>query len=309
MTVNFKEVSYKNYGKCLSISNELMEVYVTIDVGPRVIKCNIIGGENLMFNDVDRNASEDVSSSFGEGAKWYIYGGHRLWISPENMPLTYYPDNEPVKYEIEGNSVLFTPPAQKVNDVQHTLKLTMDADKPVVDVCHGIVNLSDAPMTGAAWALSVMAPEGMVICPQPDEDTGLLGNRILALWPYTKFSDPRMQLFEKYILVTQDPEIDQKFKFGINNTKKWLAYYNHGQLFKKTYNPNHPDGNYPDFGVSTEVFTNHLFIEAETLSELVTLGKGEKLTHCESWSVVKADEPDFCCSGCVDGYIAAHAVK
>ena len=68
--ISIKEVKYKNFGKCLEISNDIMEVYVTVDIGPRIIKCNLKGRENLMFEDVERNFSNDVSSMFGEDKTW-----------------------------------------------------------------------------------------------------------------------------------------------------------------------------------------------------------------------------------------------
>jgi hypothetical protein len=298
--MHIAECEYKNFGKCKVISNGLCELYITTDVGPRIIKANLIGKENLMFNDVARDMREDVSGVFGEGETWYIYGGHRLWVSPEDMPRTYYPDNDPVNVKISGNKILFTPPPQKINDLQHSLEIEMcdvgDAVlsvPPKIKITHKIENTGEKEMTGAIWALSVMAPGGTVICPQPDENTGLLGNRCIALWSYTRLTDPRANFFDKYITVKQNKDIGEKFKFGINNTKGWIAYQNHGQLLKKTYEPNHPDGNYPDGGMSAEVFTNGMFIEAETLSELKAPGKGESITHTETWELSRSPDIDF----------------
>ena len=36
--IKIKETTYGNFGKCLAISNDTMEIYVTIDIGPRIIK-------------------------------------------------------------------------------------------------------------------------------------------------------------------------------------------------------------------------------------------------------------------------------
>jgi len=284
--ITITDAEYKNYGKCKVISNGLFEMYVTVDVGPRIIKLNLTGKENLMFNDIDREMCIDVSSVFGKDKNWYIYGGHRLWVSPEAMPYTYYPDNEPVDVKIDGNKILFTPLPQKINDLQHSIEIVVCEDKPCAKVTHKIENIGENETAGAIWALSVMAPGGTVICPQPDEDTGLLGNRCIALWAYTKLTDSRANFFDKYITVKQNKDITDKFKFGINNTKGWLAYQNHGQILKKSYEPNHPNGIYPDGGMSTEVFTNHLFAEAETLSELKTLKKGECILHTETWELI-----------------------
>ena len=47
--ISIREVRYKNFGKCLAISNDFMEVFVTVDIGPRIIKCNLKGKEHMMF--------------------------------------------------------------------------------------------------------------------------------------------------------------------------------------------------------------------------------------------------------------------
>ena len=292
--VSVKETLYPGFGKCLVISNAHMEVYVTIDLGPRIIKCNLTDRENLMFNDPDRMFNLDVSKAFGDGETWYIYGGHRMWVSPENDPLSYYPDNNKVVYIQTANGAVFQPAAQKVNNVVHEIEIVMESDKPKMDVIHRLKNVSDTVITGAIWALSVMDKTGIAIVPQPQEDTVLLGNRILALWPYTDMSDKRIFWGDKYIALKQIPGFEKKFKLGINNTSGWVAYINHGYALVKTYAPNHPDGRYPDFGVSTEVFTNQFFLEAETLSELCDIQPDATISHTETWTLIdNVEKPIF----------------
>ena len=40
-------------GRTLELTNGKIIVGVTLDVGPRIIKLQKVGGENLMFEDVD----------------------------------------------------------------------------------------------------------------------------------------------------------------------------------------------------------------------------------------------------------------
>lgn len=283
--VSVKEISYKNFGKCLSISNETLELLVAIDIGPRIIKCNLIGHENLMFNDVERKLSHDVSSLFGEGKTWYIYGGHRIWLSPEKFPDTYYPDNEKVRYAPFANGATFTPAKQEETDLQIQMTVELDETEPKVSIEHKITNCSKQVIEGAVWCLSVMDQGGAVIVPQPTEDTGLLANRTLALWPYTKMTDSRIFWGDRYIALRQDPNIEDAIKYGINNTAHKTAYVNHGQALVKDFDVNHPSGTYPDGGVSCEVYASSLFTECETLSELKKLKKGESITHTERWTL------------------------
>ncbi|MBO4429632.1 MAG: hypothetical protein J5832_06720 [Clostridia bacterium] len=283
--VSIKETSYKNFGKCLSISNEKLEILVTIDIGPRIIKCNLAGKENLMFNDIDRKVTQDVSSLYGEDKTWYIYGGHRIWLSPEKFPDTYYPDNEKVVYTTFNNGAIFTPIQQDKTGLQLQMMLEMDETEPKVTIEHKITNTLKQPIEGAVWCLSVMDAGGAVVVPQPTEDTGLLHNRTLALWPYTKMTDKRVFWGDSFIALRQDPTVENPIKFGINNTFHKAAYINHGQALVKDFDVDHPDGKYPDGGMSCEVYASALFTECESLSPLKTLKKGESITHTERWTV------------------------
>ena len=75
--------SYENYGRCVKISNRIIEAYVTIDVGPRIIRFAHCNGDNIFYNDIERKSNrsgEKYDEYYYESATWYIYGGHRLWL-------------------------------------------------------------------------------------------------------------------------------------------------------------------------------------------------------------------------------------
>ena len=117
--------SYENYGRCVKISNGTVEAYVTIDVGPRVIRYAFVGGENVLFNDIARRSKRmgpDYDNYYYKGAAWYLYGGHRLWITPESAPETYYPDNEEVICnQIGQNLWVMGEPLQLASEVRASL--------------------------------------------------------------------------------------------------------------------------------------------------------------------------------------------
>lgn len=75
--VKIREITYKNYGTCVELSNGLVDVCVTADVGPRIIRYGFIGKENMMHEDTARRGCEkgDVFDRFyGTGSAWYSYG-------------------------------------------------------------------------------------------------------------------------------------------------------------------------------------------------------------------------------------------
>ncbi|MBC7765445.1 MAG: hypothetical protein H7Y41_03085 [Hyphomonadaceae bacterium] len=294
-----EEIQYGSWGRCVSISNEQVDLVATLDIGPRIIRFGVIGKPNMFFEDTARVAniaSEDRSAFNGD--IWYLYGGHRLWTSPEAAPRSYYPDNHPVQYELVENGVLLKPDPEKWTGNQKEIEITLDPDSSNVTVTHRVKNIGAWPMTFAAWALSVMSPGGVEIVPQTQTDTGLLGNRILTLWPYAKMNDSRVYWGEKYIRLMQDVSAQGPFKFGSTNEDGWATYFNHGCMFVKYYKHDN-NASYPDYGVSFETYTNPLMLEVETLSPLTEVMPGNTLTHVEQWqlfdgvSVPSTDEDEI----------------
>ncbi len=290
---NVSLCEYKNYGKCVKIANEKVQVIVTIDVGPRVINYSFLDGKNIMFEDIDRIFSEsgEAFERFG-GGTWYTYGGHRLWASPEGYPRSYYPDNDPVPYKILENGAVFSPKEQKWNQYQMEIEITLDENSTEVNLKHRITNRAAWGVTLAPWCLTVLAPGGCEIIPQPTNDTGLLGNRLLALWPYTKLTDKRLEFGDRYISLTQDTSNLDKLKLGINSEHGFSLYFVDGYMFVKKFTPQR-NGKYPDGGMSFETFTNNLFLEMETLGEIQEIAPNETVEHCETWSLYRVERPEF----------------
>lgn len=288
---------YKNFGECLTVTNGLFEMYITIEKGPRIIKFNPIGKENVMFEDIDRASSKPAGSLapfYGEDDEWFIYGGHRFWISPESWPETYYPDNDRVGVEICGNTVTLSPPVQRVTGLCEKLVLTFSEVSMTVSVKHILENRGESPKECAIWAITVLSQHGICVVPQSDENTGLLSNRTLMLWPYTDLQDSRLCLGNRYIGLRQDTDARCSLKFGINNRDGEIYYFNHGYCFKKSFITDHKHLVYPDNGCSCEVYTNRLFLEAESLGALAKLEPGDKTVHTEIWQLTNNIEmPDF----------------
>ena len=113
---------------------------------------------------------------------------------------------------------------------------------------------------------------------------------MIALWPYTKLTDKRLTLGDRYITLRQDTEATSSCKFGINSEHAFAMYFNHGDVFVKKFDLT-DGGVYPDGGMSFETYTNKSFLEMESLGELKTVAPGETICHSEYWSLTKGDAP------------------
>ncbi len=286
--LKFKEIeNYKKYGRCLTISNGIIEAIATLEFGPRIVSFSFIDKENVLFSDRDefqKMGGKEFDEHYFNGAYWESYGGHRLWIAPESLPETYYPDNNPIAYEINGNSVLLKQQPQTENGVEIAIEIIMDAEKPEMTVKHYGKNISKQAKEFALWPITVMAKGGTEIIPLNTSNTGLLPNRNITLWPYTKINDPRFYISDKYITLTQDPENTDAFKIGVD-CNAGIGYYVYGNsVFSKEYT-HVVGGNYADFGASYESYTNDTILEFETLSELQSVEPNGVIEHSETWKL------------------------
>lgn len=272
------KTEFGGWPNCYKIENKKVDLVITSDVGPRIVRYGFIDGPNEMCEVKEQQGNTG-------GDEWLIYGGHRLWHSPEGKPRSYFPDNSTVDVEIIENGVRISQPIETTTGIKKDMEITLDPDSSSVEIKHYLTNQSMWDIELAAWALTVMAPGGTEIVPQYQEDTDLLPNRMLSLWPYTKMNDHRVTWGEKYILLKQDPNCSDAFKFGISNADGWAGYANHGNLFVKKFTP--IDGAlYPDYsGSSYETYTINFMLEMETLSPLVILEPEGTIEHIENWQL------------------------
>ena len=290
--IKIEETTYQSYGRCVKVSNGSIEVYATLDIGPRLIRFARVGGENIFCEDLADTSNKSAYAAlfrekFGTDHYWHIYGGHRLWTSPEALPRSYYPDNTPVTYTEIDNGIRLCQPVQAWTQNQLEIDVVMAPDGDTLDLYHRVYNRGAWPQEFAPWCLSVLSAGGKEIIPMPDRSTGLLHNRKIALWEYARMNDPRVTWGDKYILLRQDPDVglEDSFKFGIDSQHGWAAYCNHGDLLVKRFDVVE-GGRYPDDGMCFETYTNGLMLEMESLGVLQTVQPGECAAHHESLQLI-----------------------
>lgn len=248
---------------------------VTLDIGPRIIW---FGTEELNFmnEDIDRNVSkggEFFDTHYGKGATWYLYGGHRVWKSPEDLE-TYTPDNFPVEVSERECGGTFTCRVAKWLDYSLDLDLSEDG---TLTVRNTVTNKS-ARRTLAVWGLTVVRKGGTLVLPlnDPVDDLNPVWN--LVTWPYNDPADERLAVKDGYLTLRQT-EREDAIKIG-TFAKKGEAYYVVGDKAMK-WECVPEEGVYGDFHCNFESYTNSHILEVEWLSAAVSLDEGESRTMTE----------------------------
>lgn len=273
-----QKLPFSGWENNLFISNGQIELVVTLDVGPRVLSYRTLNGKNVF------KIYEDHAGGSGE-TEWMNRGGHRLWTAPEpDRQEDYELDNGPVKHTLLPNGVCVENDPQAPSHVRKYLTVTLGEDSSEVTVHHRVVNEGTQPIELATWGLSVMAPGGLEIIPQPplgEHPRDLLPNRTLVLWPYTDMTDPRYRFGWSFITLRQTKD-GAPTKLGLAHKSKWVAYLNQETLFIKTF-AYEAGETYPDGGCNFETFSDRDMLEVETLSPLRNLQPGESVEHTEKW--------------------------
>ena len=279
----YEKVFYNGWPNCIRLFNDEIELVVTTDIGPRIVRFGFIGEQNLFYL-----APEQAGKTGSQ--EWLIYGGHRLWLAPEVMPFSYNPDNGKVEFDAADNFVKLMQPKETISGMVKEMEITISPDRNEVKVLHRIINQNSSDVEVAPWALSALGKGGRAIVPQEPYGEGndyLLPARPLVLWQFTKMNDPRWIWGAKFIQATQDPAAASEQKIGVLNKQGWTAYCLNGQLLIKKFDFN-PDAKYPDFDCNNEIYINGKFLEIETLGPLTKMPPGGMVEHTEHWLLAKA---------------------
>ena len=281
--VKIEKVSYQGWPNSYRITNGEIEVIITSDIGPRIMRYAFTGGQNIF-----KEFPEGLGKS-GE-AVWQLRGGHRIWFAPEDRVLTYAPDNGPVHISVKDGVLEATEPTEPLTGLEKQITVKMAPSGTGVEVLHRIRNTTSKTMELAPWALSMMAQGGVGIHGFPPRGTHpevLAPTNPLVMWAFSDLSDKRWQFTKKYLILRQDPtNHGQPQKLGTFNEHTWAAYLLGTDLFIKHFEAD-PKGTYPDRGCSFETFTNAEFLEQETLGPMTKLAPGKSVNHTERWTMHK----------------------
>lgn len=285
--VRVEKVCLENYGECVKISNGEKELVATLERGPYIVRYAFVGEENMFYEDLDGKYTNDVTASPFIKDTWHVVGGHRLWISPERHPRTYYPDDYSVECVITERGAILRAPVQEWTLMQYTTEIEM-RDNGDVDLKHYITNKGAWPTKIAPWTISVMRPGGLAVIPQNKRDTAYFPNKWAAFWPYTPMNDDRLYLGESFATISQKCDCEKAAKVGFLNEHGYMIYFVNNNAFVKKFGFD-KSAEYPDNGCNCESYTCDGYTEMECLSPFVTLDANESVTHEEEWVLARSE--------------------
>ena len=284
--VKVEKTEYKGWPNCYRVSNGEIELVMTGDVGPRIIRFGFVGGQNVLKEFPDQLGKS------GE-AQFQLRGGDRVWKAPEDPVATWAPDNVPAEIRVTPAGLIAREPVEPLTKLQKEIEVNMASSGSTVTVYHRIANQSLFPLEFAPWALTMMAQGGIAITGFPPRGThpiNLEATNPLVMWAYTNLADPRWKFTRKYMMLRQDANNKDAQKLGLFNPDTWVVYLLNGDAFVKRATAD-PGKTYTDFGCSFETFTNDEFLEIETLGPMTKVLPGHSVEHAERWGLFRNIRP------------------
>ena len=265
--------------KSILKNNFLQIEYLTTSL--RITGLLPTGKPNLM---ADLSNFPTTPTPYGD---FHFLGGHRLWHAPEAMPRSYIPDNGEITVTNLSDGVILEGKTEPGTGIRKRIEIHLAKDKPSATLTHTLVNDGLWPVELAPWAITQLRLGGTVILPMPvgnSDPAGLLHNRQLSIWPYTRINDPRVKWGDSFVLFKADALLPP-FKIGYFNSHGWSAYWVDSVLFRKTFDVYaglpHPDNN-----CNAEIYCGDKFVELETLAPFKKLNPGDSTNHVETWEVL-----------------------
>jgi hypothetical protein len=281
-TVTVEKTPYKGWTNCYRVTNGEVELIVTADVGPRIIRFGFVGGQNLF-----KEFPDQLGKSGEE--KFQLRGGDRVWKAPEDPIATWAPDNVPVEIQVIPTGLIAREPVEPLTKLQKEIEVNLSPTGTTVRVIHRITNRSLFPLDFAPWALTMMAPGGLAVTgfpPRGKHPINLEATNPLVMWAYTNLADPRWKFTKKYLTLRQDPNNPEAQKLGMFNPDTWAAYLLGGEAFVKRTKAD-ASKVYTDFGCSFETFTNNEFLEVETLGPMTKVQPAQTVELVEQWGLFR----------------------
>lgn len=277
--ININEVIFEGL-KCVQLSNGLVSVWITSEVGPRILGLSLAERDNMLVVIPEAKIPVDGREDYS------LRGGHRLWYAPEKPETTYITDDQPVEILLVENGLEMIQVVDQKTGIQKSWQVTLSENEAEITIDHKLTNLGSGEFQCAPWAITMLRPGGRGVIPLQtglDDEHGLWPNRDLVFWPYTNIDSPNLILTDQVISVNAIlPE--GALKIGAPNPVGWLAYELDGTLFVKSAEY-YKGANYLDRGASSQIYCNPDLIELETLGPFVTLVPGDSTQHQETWQI------------------------
>jgi hypothetical protein len=263
------------------IANEHVWLEVLSAAGPRIIRLGLAGSDDNVLAE-----TPDAGWQTPHG-RYELFGGHRLWFAPEDPNLVAVPDSRGLALTSSENGVQLTGQADPATGLVRSIAIELDPTSAAVELRHKLANTGRDSIELAPWSITQLPLGGVATLPQPHvtAEHVVQPNRLLVLWPYASWDDPRLVLADGACSVRGDAGLALKVGTFVPGGR--VSYSRNGVTLTKLFEPI-PDVRHADLGCNVEVYTDERFLELEVLGPLAQLAPGDEVMLDERWELARS---------------------
>ncbi len=258
---------------------------VLAEAGPRIVRLGRAGSRRNLLAETPDDGWETPHG------RYRLFGGHRLWFDPEDPDRVAVPDGHGLVVAASAGRLRLTGLPERPTGLVRSMSIELDPESAAFALRHEIRNIGDAPVELAPWSITQLPLGGTVLLPQASATTGhhVRPNRMLVLWPYTSWEDPR--LVPRDGLLSLTATAGPSLKVGYFNDTGWVGYAHDGALLVRRFTPV-AGAIHPDLGCNVETYVGPRFLELELLGPLARVEPGATATLLERWELRTTDDTD-----------------
>jgi hypothetical protein len=264
------------------LANDHLWLDVLASAGPRIVRLGLAGSNANVLAETPNDGWETPHGRYD------LYGGHRLWFAPEDPDRVAVPDGHGLVIDSVADGLRLSGLAEAPTGLIRSMTIRLDPTRAALEVDHALQNVGERPVDLAPWSITQLPLGGTVLLPQRAAMAGhhVHPNRMLVLWPYTSWEDPRF--WPRNGLLALDALAGPDLKLGYFNDAGWVAYIRDGASLVRRFEPL-PGQPHPDLGCNVEVYVGSRYLELELLGPLEVLVPGSTVTLVEHWEIGMVD--------------------
>ena len=258
---------------------------VLADAGPRIVRLGHAGSDRNLLAETPHDGWETPHG------RYRLFGGHRLWFAPEDPARVAVPDGAGLSVTDWPGGLRLTGAPEAPTGLVRSMSLQLDPTSAAFELRHEIRNIGTTAVELAPWSITQLPLGGTVLLPQASATAGhhVRPNRMLVLWPYTSWEDPRFVPRDGLLTLTATG--GPSLKLGYFNNAGWVGYAHGGSVLVRRFSPV-ARAPHPDLGCNVETYVGARFLELELLGPLARVQPGATAELVERWELHATDVDD-----------------
>ena len=292
--VTIARTNYHGWPDSYVMSNGKVAVAVVPAIG-RVMQFGFIGEEGVLWENHSISGRESDPQLAAWAAKdWVNFGGDKTWPAPEGdwsaftgrkgwRPPPAF-DGWAAEARVDGSTLILSTQVDPFYGIQAVRRIQLHSSKPVLTITTTYHRVKGEPAVVGIWVITQLKDPAGLFAPVPKKSIFPGGCVLLG-----QSLPPSLKTENGFVSLMRNPKAAHKI--GLDADRMLWVGEKH---ILRIDSPRVRNGQYPDKGSSTEIYTNPdplPYIELETLGPLHLMKAGDKIERSNTYTLSRRTRP------------------